>query len=143
MPSISSGRAKSSSSKLRRREPGGSAGVLTIVLVVFSLVVFTLSVREGETGFFGGIRSAVQTIVSPIRLVGAYATAPFAGMSNVMRNLTADEQTLSELKDENDRLVARNVELEEAEQTARSQKIGLWQKKNPMYPEDWRRKNGH
>ncbi len=119
MPSISSGRAKSSSSKLRRREPGGSAGVLTIVLVVFSLVVFTLSVREGETGFFGGIRSAVQTIVSPIRLVGAYATAPFAGMSNVMRNLTADEQTLSELKDENDRLVARNVELEEAEQTAR------------------------
>ena len=30
----------------------------------------------------------------------------------------------------------------EAEQTARSQKIGLWQKKNPMYPEDWRHKNG-
>ena len=30
----------------------------------------------------------------------------------------------------------------EAEQTAWSQKIGLWQKKNPMYPEDWRHKNG-
>ena len=30
----------------------------------------------------------------------------------------------------------------EAEKNAQQQKIGLWQKKNPMYPEDWRRKNG-
>ncbi|MBR5675652.1 MAG: thermonuclease family protein [Neisseriaceae bacterium] len=30
----------------------------------------------------------------------------------------------------------------QAEQTAQQQKIGLWQNNNPVYPEDWRRKNG-
>ncbi len=119
MPSMHGGRAKSSPSKIRRREPGGNVGLLTIILVALSLAMFTLSVREGESGFFGSARSVVQTIVSPIRVMGAYMTAPLSGFGNVMRNLTADEKTLSELKEENARLLARNVELEEAEQTAR------------------------
>ncbi len=119
MPSMHGGRAKSSPSKIRRREPGGNVGLLTIILVALSLAMFTLSVREGESGFFGSARSVVQTIVSPIRMMGAYVTAPLSGFGNVMRNLTADEKTLSELKEENARLLARNVELEEAEQTAR------------------------
>lgn len=93
--------------------------MLALVLVATSLVIFTLSVREGEQGFFASARSVVQTIVSPVRMLGAYATAPFTGLGNVVRNLTAEEQTLSELKEENASLMARNIELEEAEQTAR------------------------
>ena len=113
------GRATTSPSRIRRsREPGGSAGLLALVLVATSLVIFTFSVREGEQGFFASARSVVQTIVSPVRMLGAYATAPFTGLGNVMRNLTAEEQTLSELKEENASLTARNIELEEAEQTA-------------------------
>ncbi|MBR3158242.1 MAG: rod shape-determining protein MreC [Atopobiaceae bacterium] len=119
MPSMHGGRAKSTSSKLRRSEPGGSAGLLTVVLSAIAILIFTLSVREGGEGFFSSTRSVVQTIVSPIRMLGGYATAPFSGMSNVMRNLTADEQTLEELKQENAQLTARNIELEEAQQTAR------------------------
>lgn len=117
MPSMPGGRAKSSPSKLRRKEPGGNVGLVTAILVAVSLVLFTLSVREGGQGFFGSAKSVVQTIVSPIRIAGGYVVAPLSGMGNVFRNLTADEQTLSELKAENEQLRARNVELEEANQT--------------------------
>ncbi len=118
MPSMHGGRAKSSPSKLRRSEPGGNAGLLTVVLSAIAILILTLSVREGGEGFFTSARSIVQTIVSPVRMLGGYATAPFSGMGNVVRNLTADEQTLEELKAENARLTARNIELEEAQQTA-------------------------
>lgn len=117
MPSMPGGRVKSSPSKLRRKEPGGNVGLVTAILVAVSLVLFTLSVREGGQGFFGSAKSVVQTIVSPIRIAGGYVVAPLSGMGNVFRNLTADEQTLSELKAENEQLRARNVELEEANQT--------------------------
>lgn len=119
MPSMGSGRSHSSPSKLRRSDSGGGAGRLCAVLVAVSLVVFTLSVREGGTGFISGTRNVAQTVVSPLRLLGSAITGPFLGLGNVVRNLTADEQTLSELKAENERLVARNVELEEAEVTAK------------------------
>ena len=117
MPSMQGSGKKLSPSKIRRSENAG-AGVLTIVLVVVSLVVFTLSVQENGTGVFSTARDVTQTIVSPLRFVGSLVAAPFSGMGNIMRNLTADGQTLSELKQENERLSARNVELEEAEKTA-------------------------
>ena len=117
MPSMQGSGKKLSSSKIRRSENSG-AGLVTIVLVVISLVIFTLSVQENGTGVFSTVRDVTQTIVSPLRFVGSLVAAPFSGMGNIMRNLTADGQTLSELKQENERLSARNVELEEAEKTA-------------------------
>ncbi|MEE1160274.1 MAG: rod shape-determining protein MreC, partial [Atopobiaceae bacterium] len=73
------------------------------------------SVREAGEGMLSGMRSVAQTVVSPLRIAGAAITSPITGLSNIFRNLTADEETLSELKEENQRLLARNVELEEAE----------------------------
>ena len=115
MPSMPSAYGRSASSKLKRNESGGGAGLLTLILLTLSLVLFTLSVREGGEGVLSGVRGVAQTIVSPLRMAGAAITSPLTGMSNIIRNLTADEETLSELKEENQRLVARNVELEEAE----------------------------
>ena len=117
MPSMQGSGKKLSPSKIRRSESSGS-GVITIVLVVLSLVIFTLSVQENGTGVFSTARDVTQTIVTPLKFVGSLVAAPFSGMGNIMRNLTADGQTLSELKQENERLSARNVELEEAEKTA-------------------------
>jgi rod shape-determining protein MreC len=51
-------------------------------------------------------------------MLGATITGPLTGLGNVARNLTADEKTLSDLMEENARLSARNVELEEAALTA-------------------------
>jgi rod shape-determining protein MreC len=57
-------------------------------------------------------------VTSPLQIMGTTITSPFTGLGNVFRNLTADERTLIELEEENARLAARNVELEEAEQSA-------------------------
>lgn len=107
------------STRFKRTDADG--GLRTcIVLVVVSLVMFTLSVREGDTGgVFNAARGAWMTITTPIRWVGGAVTAPFQGLGNVVANLTADQERLTDLKAENERLVARNAELEEAEQTAR------------------------
>lgn len=119
MPSMPSGHNRPSSSKLIRKETGGGSGLIAMVLVILSLILFTFNVGENGSGFLTSVSGVVQTVVSPLRIVGANLVSPFVGMSNVIRNLTADEKTLTELKEENERLSARNVELEEAEVTAR------------------------
>lgn len=105
----------------RFRRTDADDGLRTcIVLIVLSLVMFTASVREGDgPGVFTTVRGAWMTITTPIRWVGGAVTAPFQGLGNIFANLTADQERLSELKAENERLVARNAELEESEQTAR------------------------
>lgn len=117
MPHINSAHARGSS-RLRRNETSGGAGVLTLALVTISVFMFTLSVRENSSGPLTSVSNVAQTIVSPLRFVGSTIMSPFAGMRNIMRNLTADEKTLIELKTENARLQARIVELQEAEATA-------------------------
>ncbi len=64
------------------------------------------------------VRGAFQTVTSPVRYLGSTVSAPFQGLGNIITNLTTDQQTLSDLQEENERLQARNAELEEAEQTA-------------------------
>ena len=89
-----------------------------VVLVVLSLVMFTMSAREGDTGFFTSVRGAFMTITTPIRYVGGAVSVPFQGIGNIFSNLTADQETLTELEDENEQLKAENAELEESQQTA-------------------------
>ena len=105
----------------RFRRTDSDSGIRTcIILVVLSLVMFTASVREGDNGgVFTTMRGAWMTITTPIRWVGGAVTAPFQGLGNIFTNLTTDQGRLSDLKAENERLVARNAELEESEQTAR------------------------
>ena len=104
----------------RFRRTDSDSGLRTcIVLVVISLVMFTASVREGDSGgIFTTARGAWMTITMPMRWVGGALTTPFQGMGNIFANLTADQERLSDLKAENERLLARNAELEEYEQTA-------------------------
>lgn len=111
----------STSPSTRFRRTDSDSGIRTcIILVVLSLVMFTASVREGDNGgVFTTMRGAWMTITTPIRWVGGAVTAPFQGLGNIFTNLTTDQGRLSDLKAENERLVARNAELEESEQTAR------------------------
>ncbi len=114
-------KGSSSPQATRFRRNDTDSGLRTcIVLVVLSLVMFTASVREGDAGGpFSAVRGAWMTITTPIRWVGGAATAPVQGLGNIFVNLTTDQERLSDLKAENERLVARNAELEESEQTAR------------------------
>ena len=72
----------------------------------------------GSGSPFEVVRGAFQTVTSPVRYLGSTVSAPFQGLGNIITNITADQQTLSDLQEENQRLQARNAELEEAEQTA-------------------------
>lgn len=58
-------------------------------------------------------------VTSPVRYLGATVSLPFQGLGNVFTNLTSNQETLLDLKAENERLQARNAELEESEQTAK------------------------
>lgn len=101
-----------------RKADSDTSAIVAVVLVVVSLVVFTMSARETETGPFTTARGVFQTITTPVRIAGAAISVPFQGLANVFSNLTADQATLSELREQNEALTKKNAELEEAEQTA-------------------------
>ena len=63
-------------------------------------------------------RSAVNLVASPVRWAGTAVCVPFQGLGNVFANLTSDQATLSELREQNEELQSRNAELEESQQTA-------------------------
>lgn len=89
-----------------------------VVLCIVSVLVLTLYIREGEAGPIHGVRSIVTTITSPARYVGSVVASPFNGLGNVFSNLTASQETLSDLKAQNEELTAKVTELSEAEETA-------------------------
>ena len=100
-----------------KREPSSPVR-LVVVLLGISLVLFTLSVREGGTGPISTVEGAVQVVCAPLRYVGAVVCSPFTGLSNLGANLTADSETLSELKAQNEKLLAENAQLKESAQAA-------------------------
>lgn len=102
----------------KRSDANGRAGLLTVLLVVLSLVMVTVSSHESGSGVFTGMRSAFQTVTTPIRLVGYGVSSPFVGLGNAYRNLTAGEDTLSDLEQRNKELTSENVELQEYRLTA-------------------------
>lgn len=113
-----SGRGRSQAPTIGNSGRQSTGGRALIACVAVSLVLFTVSARFGSEGPLDAVRGAFQTVTSPVRYLGATVAAPFQGIGNIFVNLTADQQTLSELRQENAELLARNVELEEAEQTA-------------------------
>jgi len=91
-------------------------------LIVFSLIsvlLLTFYIREGETGPIHAVRSGVTTITSPVRFVGSAVAAPFNAIGNVFSNLTASQDTLDELKKQNEELTSKVAELSEAQKTWR------------------------
>ena len=103
----------------REQNPGTRA---LLICVVISVVLLVLGGRGNA--FVTGLRGAAQTMTIPIRQLGSIAASPFVGLGNILTNLTTDQQTLSELREENEFLRSRNVELEEAAQdTERLQEL--------------------
>ena len=89
-----------------------------IVLCIISVLLLTFYIREGESGPIHGVRSVVTTITSPVRFVGSAVATPFNALGNVFSNLTASQETLSDLKAQNEELTAQVAELSEAQETA-------------------------
>ena len=115
MPLSPSGRQQRPALSNSRQSSGGRA---LVACAVISLALFTVSSRMGDEGPLAAARGAFQTVTAPVRYLGATVASPFRGVGNVVTNLTADQETLSELRAQNDELRARVVELEEDAQTA-------------------------
>lgn len=113
-----SGLGRSGGPTIGQNSKGGSGRQL-IVCCAASLVMFTASCRMGSSSPLEVVRSAFTVVTTPVRYIGATVSVPFQGLGNVFANLTSDQESLSDLKAENERLQARNAELEESEQTAK------------------------
>ena len=99
-----------------RRQSSGMRPFVICCLV--SLLLLTFYVREGEAGVIRSIRSGVNTVATPVRMVGAVVATPFNAIGNVFTNLSAPQETLSELKKQNEELTSELAQLTEAEKTA-------------------------
>ena len=99
---------------------GSSSGVprSLVVLMVVSLALFVVGAREGDTGLLHSARGIFQTVATPVRYVGSLVASPISGLGNVVGNLTADSETLSELKSENEELKSQVAKLSEYEEEA-------------------------
>lgn len=89
-----------------------------IVLCVVSILLLTFYIREGDRGPIHSIRSGVVTVTSPLRFVGSAVATPFNAVGNIFSNLTASQETLSDLQAKNAELTAQVAELSEAQETA-------------------------
>lgn len=89
-----------------------------IVFCVLSVLLLTFYIREGEAGPIHGVRSGVVTATSPVRYVGSVVASPFNALGNIFSNLTASQETLSDLKQQNAELTGQVAQLAEAKETA-------------------------
>lgn len=98
--------------------------VLLIGLIVASVVMMTVYGREGETGPLHTLQSAVSGAVSPLRIVGGSIESATSTVGDTVDSITADQSTLSGLREYNEQLVQQYSQMEEYKQEAqRLQKL--------------------
>ena len=62
-----------------------------VICCLVSLLLLTFYVREGEAGVIHSIRSGVNAVATPVRMVGAVVATPFNAIGNVFTNLSAPQ----------------------------------------------------
>ncbi|MDO4182265.1 MAG: rod shape-determining protein MreC [Coriobacteriia bacterium] len=95
-----------------------SAGLLTAVLLALSLVCFIAYQVEGETGVLHGAQNACSAITTPFQQVGQNVSNAAGAASVAVSDATADENTLSALRQQNEALRQQVAQLEEYRQEA-------------------------
>lgn len=104
--------------RFNERESAISGNLLLIVLVVASLICFVVYNAEGEDGPLHAVQSAAGVITSPISTAGAGIQAAETAAQTTLEDLSADPNTVSELKQQNEELRQMVAELEEYRQQA-------------------------
>ena len=80
-----------------------------IVFCLVSILLLTFYIREGESGPIHSVRGAVSVVTTPVRVLGSLIATPFNAAGNVAGNLTASQETLSELREQNAELTAARI----------------------------------
>lgn len=110
-------KSKGFSSHLNTRQQSTGVRPL-IVFCLVSILLLTFYIREGESGPIHSVRGAVSVVTTPVRVLGSLVATPFNAVGNVASNLTASQETLSELKEQNAQLTAQVAELSESKKTS-------------------------
>lgn len=92
--------------------------MLLIVLLAASLVMATVYSREGEAGPLHTVQGAVSSLFSPLKLAGATASSGARDAGDAILDATADDATLSELREQNAELRELVAQTEEYRQEA-------------------------
>ena len=100
----------------RSKLPRGNA--LLGVLLIASALIAGLYVHEGSAGPVHAVRSGIAAVLSPATLLGGAVSGGESAASDALENAAADDASYSELKDENARLRAAVIEMEEYRQEA-------------------------
>ena len=97
---------------------------LLIGLIAASIIMVTAYSREGSAGPLHTLQSAVSGAVSPLRIVGGSVEAATSTVGDTMENITADQNTLTGLREYNSQLEQQYAQMEEYKQEAqRLQKL--------------------
>lgn len=100
----------------RSKLPRGNA--LLGVLLIASALIAGLYVHEGSAGPVHAVRGGIAAVLSPATLLGGAVSGGESAASDALENAAADDASYSELKDENARLRAAVIEMEEYRQEA-------------------------
>lgn len=100
----------------QQRNPASMSRVLLIALLVVSAVMMFMYSREGEDGALHVLQANVGGLVSPVGAAGAVLGSGTDSFSTAFEDATADESTLSGLKEYNAQLLSEHAQLEEYKQ---------------------------
>ncbi|MCL2756751.1 MAG: rod shape-determining protein MreC [Coriobacteriia bacterium] len=90
-----------------------SAGIVTIVLSLLSIVLMTVWLLEGASGPLHKLRAGSMAVTAPIQQVGRFLGLPFNAANNATSNMTADPEDVAELRRRNEELQALVLLLKE------------------------------
>jgi rod shape-determining protein MreC len=85
-----------------------------VLFLVLSVILTTVWFREGDNGPLHKVRVGVQTVTTPLGNAGKWATTPMRRFGSWVMDLGVSRSQLQTLRDQNETLRARVVELEEA-----------------------------
>lgn len=99
---------------------GGQLGgkTLLVIFLVISLVMVVAYAREGQEGPLHSLQGTTSAITSPLSAAGTTVGSLAASASTSVQDLTASDASMSQLKENNERLSQMVVELEEYRQEA-------------------------
>lgn len=100
----------------QQRNPASTSRVLLIALLVVAVLMMAVYAREGENGPLHNIQASVSGVFSPVGAAGAAISAGTDTLTGAFGDATADEGTLSGLKEYNEELISEHSQLEEYKQ---------------------------
>jgi len=102
--------------KVTLQDPKRGNPTLLIALIVVSLVLVTVYFRESDDGVIHKMRAGMLAVTAPLERVGNAIASPFEAVGEWVTDLGVSRQEIDDLTAQNDELLARLAELEEARQ---------------------------